>query len=91
MGNVDPAGHICNGTPASVREATHKVMDACIVAAVQAAPVMFDKDARIKKALHLIHECAENEAELVVFPELFTPAAPTARPSASPQAALLCA
>ena len=30
MGNVDPAGHICNGTPASVREATHKVMDACI-------------------------------------------------------------
>lgn len=29
MGNVDPAGQICNGTPASVREATHAVMQEC--------------------------------------------------------------
>lgn len=30
MGNVDPASQFCHGTPESVREATHKVMDACI-------------------------------------------------------------
>ena len=29
MGNVDPASEICNGTPESVKKATHKVMDAC--------------------------------------------------------------
>lgn len=29
MGNVDPAGQICNGTPESIREATHTVMKAC--------------------------------------------------------------
>lgn len=29
MGNVDPAGEICNGTPESIREATRKVMAAC--------------------------------------------------------------
>lgn len=29
MGNVDPAGQICHGTPESVKAATHKVMEAC--------------------------------------------------------------
>ena len=29
MGNVDPAGQICNGTPESVREATLRVMENC--------------------------------------------------------------
>ena len=29
MGNVDPAGQICNGTPESVKEATRKIMAAC--------------------------------------------------------------
>lgn len=29
MGNVDPAGQICNGTPESVREATLRVMEKC--------------------------------------------------------------
>lgn len=29
MGNVDPAGEFCNGTPESVRDATLKVMEAC--------------------------------------------------------------
>ena len=29
MGNVDPAGQICNGTPESVREATLEVMGKC--------------------------------------------------------------
>ena len=30
MGNVDPAGQISQGTPESVREATHKVMEECV-------------------------------------------------------------
>lgn len=30
MGNVDPAGQINQGTPESVRAATHKVMEACV-------------------------------------------------------------
>ncbi len=30
MGNVDPAGQINQGTPESVREATHKVMEECV-------------------------------------------------------------
>ncbi len=29
MGNVDPAGQICNGTPESVREATREIMEKC--------------------------------------------------------------
>ena len=29
MGNVDPAGEICNGTPLSVKAATRKVLDEC--------------------------------------------------------------
>lgn len=29
MGNVDPAGQICNGTPESVKASTHQIMDAC--------------------------------------------------------------
>lgn len=29
MGNVDPAGQLCNGTPESVRKATQKVLDEC--------------------------------------------------------------
>lgn len=29
MGNVDPSSEFRNGTPESIREATHKVMDAC--------------------------------------------------------------
>ena len=29
MGNVDPAGQFCNGTPASIREKTLEIMEAC--------------------------------------------------------------
>ena len=29
MGNVDPAGEFCNGTPESIRTATLQVMEAC--------------------------------------------------------------
>ena len=45
----------------------------CSIAVVQAEPVMFDKDACLNKALDLIGKCAENGAELIVFPELFIP------------------
>lgn len=50
----------------------------CRLAIVQAAPVMFNKDACLQKALRLIEEAAKNGAELIVFPELFLPATPTA-------------
>ena len=48
----------------------------CRIAVVQAAPVMFDKSACLKKAVGLIRECAANGAELIVFPELFLPGYP---------------
>lgn len=50
--------------------------DTCRIAVVQAAPVMFNKDACLAKALRLIDECAANGAELIVFPELFLPGYP---------------
>ena len=48
----------------------------CNIAVVQASPVMFDKDKCVKKALQIIDECAKNNAELIVFPELFIPGYP---------------
>lgn len=48
----------------------------CKVAVVQATPVMFNKDKCIEKALDFIKECADNGAELVVFPELYIPGYP---------------
>ena len=50
--------------------------DICRIAVVQAAPVLFDKDACTDKALRLIREAAQNGAELIVFPELFIPCYP---------------
>ena len=48
----------------------------CKIAVVQAAPVMFCKDACTDKALGLIAEAAGHGAELIVFPELFIPGYP---------------
>lgn len=48
----------------------------CRIAVVQAEPILFDKDACLKKAFERIGECVENQAELVVFPELFIPGYP---------------
>ncbi|MBR4020144.1 MAG: nitrilase, partial [Firmicutes bacterium] len=42
----------------------------CKIALVQAEPVLFDKDASLEKALNLIEQAAEKDAELIVFPEL---------------------
>ena len=48
----------------------------CKIAVVQAAPVMFDKDACVEKAVKLIREAAQQGVELIVFPELFIPCYP---------------
>ncbi|WP_454003591.1 carbon-nitrogen hydrolase family protein [Alcaligenes sp. Marseille-Q7550] len=40
-------------------------------AAVQAAPVFLDTNATIDKVCRLIHEAADNGAELIAFPEVF--------------------
>lgn len=53
-----------------------QLKDTCRIAVIQAAPVMFDKDACLQKALRLIAEAAEGGAELAVFPELFIPGYP---------------
>jgi nitrilase len=42
-------------------------------AAVQAEPVVLDREATVSKACQLISEAASNGAQLVVFPELFIP------------------
>jgi len=46
------------------------------VAVVQAAPVLFDRDATVEKTCKLINECASNGSEFVLFPEAFIPAYP---------------
>ena len=48
----------------------------CKIALVQAEPVLFDKDASLKKTLKLIEEAAVQNAQLIVFPELFIPGYP---------------
>ncbi len=46
------------------------------VAVVQAAPVLFDREATVAKACRLIKEAAAEGAQLVLFPEAFIPAYP---------------
>ena len=50
--------------------------ETCRLGLIQAAPVMFDKAASLKKALEWIEKAAEKDAELIVFPELFLPGYP---------------
>ena len=50
--------------------------ETCKLAVVQAAPVMFQRQACVEKALNLIAKAAEMGAELIVFPELFIPGYP---------------
>ncbi len=45
-------------------------------AVVQAAPVLFDREASVEKACRLTQEAAAQGAQLVLFPETFIPAYP---------------
>jgi len=45
-------------------------------AVVQAAPVLFDRQASVAKACRLIDEASAKDAQLIVFPEAFIPAYP---------------
>jgi nitrilase len=46
------------------------------VAVVQAAPVLFNRDATVKKAGQLIQDAAEEGANFILFPEAYIPAYP---------------
>jgi nitrilase len=46
------------------------------VAVVQAAPVLFNREATVEKTCQLIHEAAAGGAQFVLFPEAFIPAYP---------------
>jgi nitrilase len=46
------------------------------VAVVQAAPVLFDREASVAKACRLVSEAAAQGAQLILFPEAFIPAYP---------------
>lgn len=50
--------------------------DTCKLAVIQAAPPLFNRDAAIDKAVALTAQAAKQEAELIVFPELFIPGYP---------------
>lgn len=47
-----------------------------IVAVIQAAPVLFNRDATVAKACEWIKKAAEQEARLILLPEAFIPAYP---------------
>ena len=51
-------------------------LSAVKVAVVQAAPILFDRDACIEKACRLTAEAAAQGARLILFPEAFVPAYP---------------
>ena len=53
-----------------------KLNDRLRLAVVQAEPIMFDKDACLKKTLNIMEQCKKHGAELIVFPELFIPGYP---------------
>jgi len=46
------------------------------VAVIQAAPVLFKREATLEKACRLVHEAERNGAKIILFPEAFVPAYP---------------
>jgi nitrilase len=53
-----------------------EVLDKVNVAVVQAAPILFDREATVAKACRLTGEAAAQGAKLVLLPEAFVPAYP---------------
>lgn len=53
-----------------------KVNGKITAAVVQAAPILFNREASMDKAVELIRETARQDARLVLFPEAFIPAYP---------------
>jgi nitrilase len=47
-----------------------------VVAVVQAAPILFNREATVEKTVKLINEAARGGAKLILFPEAFIPAYP---------------
>lgn len=45
-------------------------------AVIQAASILFDRQATVDKAVKLIHEAAESGTQIILFPEAFIPAYP---------------
>ena len=45
-------------------------------AVIQAAPILFNREASVEKACHLTQEAAAQGAQLILFPEAFIPAYP---------------
>lgn len=64
--------------PAEIRkgERMKDLKKQCKIAVIQAAPIMFDRKKCVEKAVELIREAGANQAELIVFPELFIPGYP---------------
>lgn len=54
----------------------NRISSSVKVAVVQAAPVLFDREATVEKACRLIREAATEGAQLILFPEAFIPAYP---------------
>jgi nitrilase len=57
-------------------EGTSEMENRLRVAVVQAAPVLFEREATVNKACRLLAEAVDTGARLVLFPEAFVPAYP---------------
>ena len=50
--------------------------ETCKVAVIQAAPVLFNREETVRKAVSLIHEAGKKNVDLIIFPETFIPCYP---------------
>lgn len=63
-------------SPAKGLASMSEALPTLTAAVVQAAPVLFDREATLDKTCRLVHEAAGRGAQLVLFPEAFIPAYP---------------
>jgi nitrilase len=73
-----PIGALENSLEFGVMEAT-RMGDVCPqvkVAVMQAAPILFDREASVRKACRLVADAAIQGAQLILLPETFIPAYP---------------